>query len=409
MPAFRLLRIIASVVFLFAIAFAVTGCDSRPQSATAIGHAYAGPAALNLHKDIDSKSPTVTTVHHGDKLDIVGQRRRWYKVRTVKGIEGWTSDKELLDPAQMQRLKALAAETAGMPSQGVATTFSALNVHTEPSRQSASFVQMKEHERVNVIAHKVVERGVAAPKRVLVLPRPKLEKKAKQKGKISGVALPPPPLPPQPPANWQELSKTISEPTSELTPEPTETPKGPVDDWTLIRTESGQSGWVLTSALYLAIPDEVAQYAEGHRITSYFSLGKIADGDVQKDVWLWTTSGTLGEDHDFDGYRVFVWSLKHHRYETAYIQRRERGFFPVIAKTGEFSVCLERDDGSRVRKQYVMMGNAVHPAGEKPCEKTAEQAVEPQELATASPASEQPPKQSLRDRMKDKVKGLFGK
>ena len=46
----------------------------------------------------------------------------------------------------------------GLPSQGVATTFGTLNVHTEPSRQSPSFVQVKEHEKVDVIAHKVSER-----------------------------------------------------------------------------------------------------------------------------------------------------------------------------------------------------------------------------------------------------------
>ena len=400
MSAFRPVRIIATTALLFALA----GCDTKPREETAIGHAYAGPATLNLHKDIDSKSATVTIVHHGDRLDIVGQRRRWYKVRTEKGIGGWTSDRELLDPAQMRRLKALAAETAGMPSQGVATTFSTLNVHTEPSRQSASFVQMKEHEKVDVIAHKVVDRGAAAPKRVLVPQRPKIEKKTREKSKGSAVPLPPPPPPPAPPTDWVELSKSGEPPPSEAI----DTLRGPVDDWTLIRTENGQSGWVLTSAIYLAIPDEVAQYAEGHRITSYFSLGKIDDGGVKKDIWLWTTSDSLGEDHDFDGYRVFVWSLKHHRYETAYIQRRERGFFPVIAKTGEFSVCLERDDGSRVRKQYVMMGNAVRPAGDKPCEKTAEQDVEPQALVTSDLAKEQAPKKSVADRVKDKVKGLFG-
>ena len=83
------------------------------------------------------------------------------------------------------------------------------------------------------------------------------------------------------------------------------------------------------------------QYAEGHRITSYFSLGKIRDGDQTKDIWLWTTSVGLGEDHDFDGYRVFTWSLRHHRYETAFIQRREEEFchpgeagrtFPSVSK-----------------------------------------------------------------------------
>jgi hypothetical protein len=166
---------------------------------------------------------------------------------------------------------------------------------------------------------------------------------------------------------------------------------------------------VLTSGLYLAIPDEVAQYAEGHRITSYFSVGRIQDGDERKDIWLWTTSDGLGEDYDFDGYRVFTWSLRHHRYETAYIQRRERGFFPVLAKAGEFSVCLERNDGSRVRKQYVIRDTSVRPAGERPCDKTSEQATEPRNLVSGTAAKEQAPKKSLTDQVKDEAKGLFGK
>jgi hypothetical protein len=390
----RTLRIIAFAAGLCAL----SGCNAKPQQASVIGHAWAGPATLNLHKEIDLKSATVTTVRHGEKLEIVGQRRRFYKVRTAQGVEGWTSDRELLDTAQMQRLKALAAETAGQPSQGVATTFSNLNVHAEPSRQSPSFVQVKEHEKVDVIAHRLSERTAAAPKRELIPPRPKPEVK-KEKEKTSKIPQPPTPPVPEPPPDWRELSKQGDPP-----PDTGETVHGPVDDWTLVRTENGQSGWVLTSGLYLAIPDEVAQYAEGHRITSYFSLGKVRDGDVQKDIWLWTTSDGLGEDHDFDGYRVFTWSLRHHRYETAYIQRRERGFFPVIAKTGEFSVCLEKNDGSRAAKHYVMRDTSVRPAGEFPCVKTAEPAAAPEESASHDTA----PK-SFTDEVKDKAKGLFGK
>jgi len=410
MPGSRSLLTAAAAVGLCVL----SGCNAKPDRAQVIGHAYAGPATLNLHKEIDSKSPTVTIAHHGDKLEIVGQRRRWYKVRTANGTEGWTSDRELLDTAQMQRLRALAAETTGLPSQGAATTFSNLNVHTEPSRQSPSFIQVKEHEKVDVIAHKVTERTAAAEKRELVPSKPKLEKK-KGKEKASKIAEPPPaPAAPQPPPDWIELSQQ-GEPKEgetkpgETKPDAVEAARGPIDDWTLIRTETGQSGWVLTSALYLAIPDEVAQYAEGHRITSYFSVGKIQDGDAQKDIWLWTTSDGLGEPYDFDGYRVFTWSLRHHRYETAYIQRRERGFFPVLAKAGEFSVCLERDDGSRVRKQYVMIGNAVRPAGERPCDKTSEQATEPQNLVIGGTVKEPASKKSLADEFEDKAKGLLGK
>jgi len=392
---------IAAAGFLTALA----ACDATSDRAPSIGTAFAGPAVLNLRKAIDAKSAIVTSVHHGEKLDIVGQRRRWYKVRTAKGIEGWTSDRELLDTGQMQRLRSLAGESADMPSQGVATTFTDLNVHTEPSRQSPSFIQVKVHEKVDVIAHRVVRRA-SLPKRELVPPKPKLRKKVdkKNQGKQGRVPPPPAPEPPAPPSDWLQLS-----PSHEPPPEPVETAPVPSDDWTLIRTASGQSGWVLTSALYLAIPDEVAQYAEGHRITSYFSLGKIQDGGEQKDIWLWTTSERLGEDHDFDSYRVFVWSLRHHRYETAYIQRRERGFFPVLAKTGEFSVCLEGDDNSRMRKQYVMEGNAVHLSGEQPCAKTAVQDDSPRELVNPAAPRQTAVKKSFVNRLKDKVKQLFPK
>jgi len=393
-------RVVAPVAVLIFL----TACDQKIAPQSALGHAFAGPATLNLHQDIDLKSPVVAVAHHGDPLDIVAQRRRWYQVRTTKGIAGWTSDTQLLDTAQMNRLKALAKETAGMPSQGVATTFSTVNVHSEPSRTSASFVQIKEHEKVDVIAHKVALRSATAPKRELIPPRPKIvKKKGKENEKASKVPLPPPPAAPALPTDWQELSQP-----GQTKPEEDEQARGPIDDWTLIRTDTGQSGWVITSALYLAIPDEVAQYAEGHRITSYFSLGKLDDGGERKDIWLWTTSDTLGEDHDFDGYRVFVWSLRHHRYETAYIQRRERGFFPVLARAGEFSVCLESPDGTRIRKQYVMMGNAVKLAGTVPCGKPAELQTGTQNFAVSD--TRQPvTKLSLLDRAKTKLKGLFKK
>jgi hypothetical protein len=394
----------ASVLFLSLLLVITAACDQKAAEEPVIGHAFAGPASLNLHKDIDTKSPVIVIAHHGDPLDIVAQRRRWYKVRTAKGIEGWTSDNQLLDTAQMKRLKALAAETAGQPSQGVATTFAALNVHSEPSRVSPSFVQIKEHEKVDVIAHKVTPRVASAPKRVLIPARPKPEKKKGRDEKASKVPLPPPPSAPAVPSDWVELSQP-----GQTKPDDSAAAQGPRDDWTLIRTDTGQSGWVLTSALFLAIPDEVAQYAEGHRITSYFSLGKINDGDEKKDIWLWTTSEMLGEDYDFDGYRVFVWSLRRHRYETAYIQRRERGFFPVLAKTGEFSVCLEREDGTRARKQYVMMGNAVRPAGDKPCQNGTEQEQESQPQELVRTTQQTAPAKGLADRVKDRVKHLFGK
>lgn len=372
-------------LILTLLALLLAGCSSGPERAPVLGIAYAGPAALPLHADVDLKSAVIATAHHGDKLQIVGRRRStWYKVRTAAGLEGWVGDRELLDEGQMQRLRQLSENTAGLPSQGLASAFSQLNVHTEPNRQSASFVQVAEKEQFEVLGHRIANR-VPLPKRELIPGAPKVakkvpvrKKKGKQKEDPSVLELTPPPPPGPPPA--QSLTTAATAPP-------------PVDDWTLIRTKAGQTGWVLTNAVYYEIPDTVAQYAEGHHITSYFSLGKTTDHGEDHDIWLWTTLEKLGEDHDFDSYRVFAWSPKRHHYETSYIQRRERGFLPVIAKPGEFSVCIENKEGRLVRKRYLLLNTSVRPAGETACELApVEQAPTPAQHLTDAPSAPEPPR-----------------
>ena len=107
---------------------------------------------------------------------------------------------------------------------------------------------------------------------------------------------------------------------------------------------------------------------------SYFSLGSVRDGDRQKDTWLWTTSNGT-HPYDFDSFRVFAWSVGRHRYETEYIERNVVGYSPVeiqpvhvAGRKGKnepagdeyagFSVCVEKKDGQRYRRQY-----AVRPGG----------------------------------------------
>jgi hypothetical protein len=152
----------------------------------------------------------------------------------------------------------------------------------------------------------------------------------------------------------------------------------------------------------------VAQYAEGRRITSYFPLGELRDGDQAKKIWLWTTIETTLQPYDFDSYRVFVWSLRHHRYETAYIQRRVKGYFPVLAEPPGFSVCLDKADGTRVRRVYSVVGIAVRPAGEKPCEiQPSEKPDSTATLVTQARVEEpEPASSSVFTRVKDRLRSI---
>jgi hypothetical protein len=82
---------------------------------------------------------------------------------------------------------------------------------------------------------------------------------------------------------------------------------------------------------------------------------------------------------------------------------------PVIAKQGEFSVCVEDKAGARVRKDYTLVGNAVRPAGVTPCEARAEADVvaedKPLVLHTPVPAQ----KAGYVDRMRAAWKKLLGR
>lgn len=141
-----------------------------------------------------------------------------------------------------------------------------------------------------------------------------------------------------------------------------------MEDWTLVRTQSNLTGWVLSRDLFMAIPADVQQYAEGQRITSYFDLGAVTDSKlgVVKHNWLWTTASNV-EPCDFDGWRVFLWSLRHHRYETSFRERDVQGYFPVhvdppeAGKDGRtFELVLKGADGKLRRQTYWFDGVRVH-------------------------------------------------
>jgi hypothetical protein len=337
-----------------------------------VGIAYTGPTAVNLREDLGPRATVLATLQHGERLEVLETRRRFVRVRTSKGLEGWTDANYLLSEQQVSDLDKLAQFAAKLPSQGKGTTFDSLNVHTAPSRQAPSFTQIPEGGAADVLLHRVSPRNavmppVAAPpvkkSKTSGKNTSKLDKSPDKSGK-QGKEIPPPPPPPAPapPTNWVELSRPRASDLGGETAAPEPPQPVPTDDWYLVRTHDGKSGWVLARQLSMSIPDEVAQYAEGHVITGYASLGKV--GQTDKDNWLWTTTSVGSQGLDFDSFRVFVWSIKRGRYETAYIERNVKGHYPIEARPGNgedasFSVVLEDKDGKVYKKTYAFSGYRV--------------------------------------------------
>jgi hypothetical protein len=206
------------------------------------------------------------------------------------------------------------------------------------------------------------------------------------------------------PANWVDLSK------STLPPEPPEPPPPPVpvEDWSLVRTKDGHAGWVLTRNLVMAIPDEVAQYSEGARITSYFALADVQDGDQTKHHWVWTTIRDGGRPYQFDSFRVFIYMLRRHRYETALIERNIEGYYPIVVERGatpKFTLILREKDGKLYRKTWVLEGYNARKIAEAPYEMPKDKSPPITEEEDEESDEEGEEKPSLADR----IKGWFQK
>lgn len=310
------LRLLLAAVVLV-VGLTAESCQSRPGQAKAVGEAFVGPMSLHLREELAQRAAVTATVEHGERLAILATHRRFVKVRAADGSEGWTDSRLLLNEGQMRRLRTLAERAAAMPSQGRATPFDDLNVHTEANRQSPSFYQLQEGETADVLAQRVMPR----------IP-------------YTGEALPARPAREDPQGNPL-----------------------PLDDWMLLRLADGRAGWVLSRAIMMAIPDEVTQYAEGHYITSYFALGGVAAGEDAKKNWLWTTRATSLLDYDFDSVRVFAYSQRRKRYETVFIERNLTGYYPVeVEQDGaeyRFRVICAGKDGVVERRTYGFSGQRV--------------------------------------------------
>lgn len=376
---------------LYAVLAAILCLQSCAEERQTLGKAYVAPHTLNVRSDISAKSGNVTTLKHADQVTIIDVQRKMVKVETSSGSEGWVDSTDLLSSDQMRQIEEERARQRALPSQGAATAFEVLNIHIEPSRRSPAYAQIPEGGGVVLLGRlRAPKNAPTTMTAALVVERPQPAKRPKkqQEAKL-GFRPPSKPAPPKPPANWLELSseridgaatsKDIAAQESQkkkaaqaLAAKRAAEPKKPVvmEDWTLIRTKAGETGWVLTRNLNISVPDEVAQYAEGKRITSYFEIGSINDEEKGlKHDWLWTTLS--GDDPvDFDSWRVFTWNLHRHRYETSYRQRDLSGYFPVTVDPAEdkaigrtFHIITKDDDEKFRKRTYSFDGTLVHLTG----------------------------------------------
>jgi len=305
----RLQRVsLASVRGLFlggCLVLALSGCSSlRPKPPAQ--YVYVTAKQTFLRDRVAAVSNRTGTVENGEKLQVLERGRRFLRVQTPKGEQGWIDEKAVATQEIFDQFDALRRDHQNDPVVANGVVRDDVYIHTKPGRDTERLFRLVEGEKLKLL------RRATVPK-----PLPPGQRPAK-------------PVAPPPPGTAKTAAEAGPQPAA---PEP------PVmEDWWLVRDSKGETGWLYSRMMDVDVPDSVARYSEGQRIVGAYVLTTVNDPEApqdNKDVPMYVTVLSpykAGLPYDFDQVRVFTWNLKKHRYETAFRERNIEGYLPVEIK-----------------------------------------------------------------------------
>ena len=282
---------VLAAVFLLGL----SACDRKGHRVLEVN--YVSSPQATLRDQVATIYNRVGTVKNGDRVEVLEREKRFSRVRTADGIEGWIEQRYLVAQQTYDGLQKLTQENVNDPVQAPGVLRSETNLHLTPGRETEHLYQLSAGAKVSVLKRSTAEKQPGAA----LAP-------AAVEGKTSG--------------------KSSS---------------GPVlEDWWLVRDAQNRVGWVLARMVDLDVPLDVAQYAEGQRFVAFLVLNQVQDAgkegtDKKVSQYLCViTEPHDGLPYDYDQIRVFTWNVRKHRYETAYREHGLNGVLPVTVTNENF-------------------------------------------------------------------------
>lgn len=330
---------------------------------------YVSAAETSLRDRVATMYNKMGTVHNGDRVEVLEKERRFVRVRTDSGQEGWIEERSLIPQDVYDGFQKLAQDNADTPVQAHGTTRAELNMHVTPARDAEHLYQLKDGEKVEVLRRSTAEKN--PPKAAKPAPSStSSQKKGVTQRKTSATPKGGKPEAAAPAATTARTAATTPAAGTPKQGEPPPPPPKPImEDWYLVRSSSGHAGWVLLRMVDLDVPLDIAQYAEGKRIVAYFVLNNVEeDGKPQSQYLVLLNEPRDGLPWDYNQIRIFTRNRAKHRYETAYREHNLEGYLPVrvghqdFGKEGDlptFTIRKKNDAGQIVEATYKMNGPIV--------------------------------------------------
>ena len=279
----------------------LSGC-SRFKPKPPAQYVYVTAKQTYLRDRVAAVSNRTATVENGEKLEVLERGRRFVRVQTAKGEQGWIDEKVVATQEIFDQFDALKQAHKDDPEVASAVVRDEVYMHAAPGRDTERFYRLAEGEKLKLLTRATIAKPLPPGTRVAKAPPPVVAKGAKP---AAAPDVPPPPV---------------------------------MEDWWLVRDSKGDTGWLYSRMMDVDAPDAITRYAEGQRIVGAYVLTTVNDPDADqadKNIPIYLTVMSpykAGLTYDFDQVRVFTWNLKKHRYETGYRDKNIEGYLPVTIK-----------------------------------------------------------------------------
>lgn len=271
----------------------LSGC-SRFKPPVLRHYVYVTAKGTFLRDRIAAVSNRTGNVVNGQRLEILEQNRRFYKVKTDNGEVGWIDERAVATEQVAGEFDDLQKQHLNDPVVASGSASDEVYLHAAPGVKTDRFYRLEDGTKLKLL------------QRASVLK----------------------PLPPGQTPESMARAKGIKVAEGE-------TIKPPMQDWWLVRDANNHTGWMVSGLLTTDVPESIQRYAEGQRIVGAYVINTVTDPEIEgasKDVPQYVTVTSpyeAGLPYDFNQVRVYSWNLKRHRYETANRDKNILGYLPV--------------------------------------------------------------------------------
>lgn len=367
----------ANLIFVcLSAALLLCACGRGPGKQDEVLYVTAAPQAALRDRVAPVYSKT-GTVKNGERVVVLEHGKRWERVRNDKGEEGWLQDRYLVGEDVFRGFQQLNRDHQNDPVQVHGVLRNDFRLHINPGRDTDRLFLLKEGDKIDLLQRATVSRAEssAPPPPLLQASATATAEKSEEKQDANDAAKEdekeykgkeqPAPPPTKAVAAVKNPPKAKPQTAAETQPP---LPAVPMEDWWLVRTSQGHTGWMLSRMIDVDVPLEIAQYAEGQRIVSFFPLITVHDSELNKDepyYLVLLTEPKDGMPFDFNQVRVFSWNVKKHRYETAYRDRNIFGVLPVsvgmeqfenLGTEPTFTIHVRDQNGNKAEQKYRLEG-----------------------------------------------------